>query len=181
MQGKWMILAAGAVLSVGLGAAGCASHESGAQDPVAKRFQGAQAGQEASGSTMDLTDRVTQLAERAATLQQQNQQLSLENERLGKQVSTLEAQLKQTQTELTEANNLLIEMLGELNNWKSDILGFRGEMRQAAKAQLEALLKIMEVLGAEGSVATPAPGAAEPNQPKPGPVGVTEPSKATAQ
>jgi hypothetical protein len=60
---------------------------------------------------------------------------------------SLEARLKQTQKELSEANDLLIEMLSELNTWKSNILGFRGEMRDAAKVQLEALLKVLEILG----------------------------------
>jgi hypothetical protein len=48
----------------------------------------------------------------------------------------------------------LIEMLSELNNWKNNILGFRGEMREAAKAQLEALLKVLEVLGGEMEAGT---------------------------
>ena len=37
----------------------------------------------------------------------------------------------------------------ELNNWKIDILGFRDEIRDAETAQLEALLKILKVLGGE--------------------------------
>jgi chromosome segregation ATPase len=126
---------------------------------------------------MDLTERITQLADKAATLQQQNQQLTEENSRLAKQAAGLEAQLKQTQAELTEANNLLIEMLGELNNWKSDILGFRNEMRGAAKAQLEALLKVLEVLGAEAPASASTPGAADPNQANPNSQGTVESSK----
>ena len=62
---------------------------------------------------------------------------------------TLEPKLQQTQKELAEANDLLIEMRIELNNWKTDILGFRAEMRDAEKTQLEALLKILNVLGGE--------------------------------
>jgi len=69
------------------------------------------------------------------------------------QIAALEAKLKQTQKELGEANELLIEMLTELNTWKSNILGFRGEMRDAAKAQLEALLKVLEILGGEADAA----------------------------
>lgn len=159
------------------GRGGCASQPSGPQDPVAKRFEGAQAGRGGSGAAVDLAERVTQLAEKAATLQQQNQQLTEENSRLAKQSAGLEAQLKQTQAELTEANNLLIEMLGELNNWKSDILGFRSEMRGAAKAQLEALLKVLEVLGAEPPASASVPGAADPNQANPNSQGTAESSK----
>jgi hypothetical protein len=40
----------------------------------------------------------------------------------------------------------------ELNNWKTSILGFRDEMRQADIAQLETLLKILKILGGEVTV-----------------------------
>jgi uncharacterized protein YeaO (DUF488 family) len=54
-----------------------------------------------------------------------------------------------TEKELAEANEFLQQMHVELNKWKSDVLGFREEMRQAQQAQLEALAKILRVLGAE--------------------------------
>jgi hypothetical protein len=37
----------------------------------------------------------------------------------------------------------------ELNNWKTNILGFRDEMRDADKTQLQALLRILKALGGE--------------------------------
>jgi hypothetical protein len=61
----------------------------------------------------------------------------------------LQKQLQQTQKELNEANEIMISMRAELNKWKQDVLGFRDEMRSAEKAQLEALLKIMKVLGGD--------------------------------
>ena len=49
----------------------------------------------------------------------------------------------------------------ELNNWKNDVLGFRGEMQDAQKAQLEALLKILKLMGGEvnqpGNIQTQVP------------------------
>ena len=48
-----------------------------------------------------------------------------------------------------QANDLLIEMRIELNNWKTNILGFRDEMRDAEKEQLKALIRILTVLGGE--------------------------------
>jgi DNA repair exonuclease SbcCD ATPase subunit len=176
MQSQWMKTTVWIVLAAILGA-GCTRVTSARQDPAAKRFEGSQAGLGASGSAVELTERYAQLAEKAATLQQQNQQLTEENARLGRQTETLAAQLKQTQTELTEANNLLIEMLGELNTWKSDILGFRNEMRMTAKAQLEALLKILEVLGAGGGEAGQPSMVPEPNQPRVEAVGAVEPNR----
>jgi hypothetical protein len=67
-------------------------------------------------------------------------------------------------------------MLKELNNWKSSILGFRSEMREAARAQLEGTLKVLEILGGKTEVSAlerlhpgtlnPAPAdAPQPTQP----------------
>jgi chromosome segregation ATPase len=118
--------------------------------PATKRFQDTPLdGRTAVESAIELSEKYATLSDQAATLREENQQLAAENERLREQVTSLEARLKQTQKELTEANDLLIEMLTELNNWKSNILGFRNEMREAAKAQLEALLKVLEILGGE--------------------------------
>lgn len=40
-------------------------------------------------------------------------------------------------------------MQKELTNWKSDVLGFRDEMRKAQKAQIDALTHIVTLLGGE--------------------------------
>jgi chromosome segregation ATPase len=116
----------------------------------AERFQGPREDQPSTAeSMMQLSDQFTVLTGEAVTLRKSNQLLEQENDTLKQQVVALEADLKQTQNELTEANALLMDILGELNTWKSDVLGFRNEMRQAAQAELEALLRILEVLGAE--------------------------------
>jgi len=117
---------------------------------VSKRFQdSAQKGQTAVESAIELSEKHAKLSEEAAVLRQKKQNLTDENRRLKDQLAALEAQLQQTQKELAEANDLLIEMRIELNNWKTDILGFRNEMRDADTAQLEALLKILNILGGE--------------------------------
>ncbi len=100
-------------------------------------------------SAMELSQKHAKLSEEAAELRQQNRDLTVGNRQLQEQVVALEAQLQQTQKELTEANDILMAMRIELNNWKMDILGFRDEMREAETAQLEALLKILKVLGGE--------------------------------
>jgi len=117
---------------------------------TAKRFQDTPLeGRTAVESAIELSEKYARLSDQTIALREENQQLVVENEALQQQIATLEAKLRQTQKELGEANDLLIEMLTELNNWKTNILGFRGEMRQAAKAQLEALLKVLEILGGE--------------------------------
>ncbi len=119
---------------------------------VAKRFQeSAPQIQNPSvvASAMELSKKHVILSEQADVLRQQNRELIVQKQQLKDQVVALEAQLRQTQKELTEANDLLITMRIELNNWKVDILGFRNEIRNAETAQLEALLKILKVLGGE--------------------------------
>ncbi len=120
------------------------------QQQVAKRFQeSAPQSPTAVDSAIELSEKYARLSEGAVLLQQQNEDFVVRNQQLKEQGIALEAQLKQTQKELTEANDLLIEMRIELNNWKTDILGFRDEMRDAETAQLEALLKILTVLGGQ--------------------------------
>jgi predicted nucleic acid-binding Zn-ribbon protein len=87
-------------------------------------------------------------------LRQENQKLIAENRRFRDRIAVLEPELRQAKKELDEANDFLIEMRIELNNWKADILGFRDEIRNADKAQLEALLRILEVLGGEVKLAS---------------------------
>jgi chromosome segregation ATPase len=99
-----------------------------------------------------LSEKYAELCEEAVALREKNQNLIDENSQLKERISVLEADLKKTQKELTEANDLLIEMRIELNNWKMDVIGFRDEIRQAESAQLEALLKILKILGGEVTV-----------------------------
>ena len=124
-------------------------------DVTAKRFQDTPLeGRTAAQSAIELSEKYATLSDQSSSLRQDNQRLTADNETLRQQVASLETKLKQTQKELGEANDLLIEMLTELNNWKSNILGFRGEMRQAAQAQLEALLKVLEILGGQTEAGT---------------------------
>ena len=119
-------------------------------ESVAKRFQeSAPQKPTVVESAMELSKEHAKLSEEAAVLRQKNRDLIARNQQLKDQVVSLEAQLQQTQRELSEANDLLITMRIELNNWKTDILGFRDEIRDAETAQLEALLKILKVLGGE--------------------------------
>ncbi|MBN2182623.1 MAG: hypothetical protein JW715_11985 [Sedimentisphaerales bacterium] len=119
-------------------------------DSVARRFQESTEGNSNPvESAIELSEKYARLSEEASVLRQQNKELVAYNQQLSDKVKSFETQLQQTQKELTEANQVLIEMRVELNNWKSDVLGFREEMRDAETAQLEALLKILHVLGGE--------------------------------
>lgn len=100
-------------------------------------------------SAIELSKKHSQLSEEMVILRQEKQDLLAENSLLKDELATHKAQLRQTQKELTEANDLLIEMRIELNNWKVNVTGFQDEMRKADTTQLEALLKIFELLGGE--------------------------------
>ena len=105
-------------------------------------------------SAIQLSDKYAKLSEEASLLRQQNQGLTSRNRQLEDQVVDIENRLKQTQKELGEANQVLVEMRVELNNWKTDVLGFREEMRSAQTAQLQALMKIIKVLGGDSKIET---------------------------
>jgi chromosome segregation ATPase len=100
-------------------------------------------------SAIELTDKYTRLSEEAVTLRTKNQELETENQRLKTDLKVTQDRMEKAQKDLNEVNDLMVEMRLELNNWKSDVLGFRSEIRDAEKAQLEALVKILKILGAE--------------------------------
>jgi septal ring factor EnvC (AmiA/AmiB activator) len=119
-------------------------------DFVARKFQEPVShGPTAVESAIELSEKYAKLSKDAAVLWQKNQDLVTRNRQLRERVTSLDSQLKQTQKELAEANDFLIEMRIELNNWKTNVLGYRDEMRDAEKAQLEALLEILKILGGE--------------------------------
>jgi len=80
-------------------------------------------------------------------------------------------ELKQARKELDEANAMLREMQTELAKWKADVLGYRDEMRTAQTAQIDALRRILRLLGAEeippAAAAKPPEPAATPAAPAP--------------
>lgn len=119
-------------------------------DVVARRFhESAPRSPTVVESAIELSEKYAALSEKAATLRLENESVVARNKQLETQTATLDGQLRQTQKELAEANDLLIEMRIELNNWKADIIGFRDEMRDAETAQLQTLFRILKVLGGQ--------------------------------
>ncbi|MCK4913497.1 MAG: hypothetical protein KAI59_06570 [Planctomycetes bacterium] len=100
-------------------------------------------------SAIELSQKYAKLSEDISAVREKNKELTTNKKQLEKQLSETKTQLAQAKKELGEANNLLIEMRIELNNWKIDILGFRDEMRDAEKMQLDTLLTILQALGGE--------------------------------
>jgi chromosome segregation ATPase len=100
-------------------------------------------------SAIALSDKYAKLSEEATALRQNKQTIEAENQKLTTDLDNCRAQLEQTKKELAQANDLLLQTRLELNNWKNDVLGFRGEMRDAQKTQLETLYKILKLMGGE--------------------------------
>lgn len=117
---------------------------------TAKRFQqSTPQGPTAVESAIELSEKFAELSKENAALEQRKTELEKINRQLGEDLEKTQTDLEQAEKELTQANQFLVEMRVELNNWKNNVLGFRGEMRNAEKAQLEALLRILTLLGAE--------------------------------
>ena len=109
-------------------------------------------------SAIELSQKVAQLSEQLTALREEKLTLTTEKTQYEARLTELEPKLQQANKELTEANDLLIEMRLELNNWKENVLGFSAEMREADQAQLDALLKILQLLGGEIMTETPNEG-----------------------
>ncbi len=120
-------------------------------DPaVAKRFTDTRSDtQDAVQSAVMWSDKYDELAARYKSLTEENMTLTKENNELKKQLMLIENDLKRTRQELDDANAFLQDMHAELTQWKGDVLGFRDEIRLAQGAQLQALTKILRLLGAE--------------------------------
>ena len=100
-------------------------------------------------SALMWSQRYEDLLAKTENLRETKNTLSVENTDLTYKLTELKAELDQTKAELAQANDFLHEMQMELTKWKSDVLGFRDEMRKAQAAQLEALQRVLRILGAE--------------------------------
>jgi chromosome segregation ATPase len=115
-----------------------------------KRFEEQNSAQaDAIERALEMSEKCAKLSAESAELQKQNENLRQEKQQLNSKLQQTQAELERAQKELSQANDLIMETRVELNDWKSDVLGFREELRQADIAQLETLKKIVELLGGE--------------------------------
>jgi hypothetical protein len=133
--------------------------------------EGEAGNQTAVESALSWANKYAQSMQTVTELQRESRDQQKETQALGQQNVKLQDELAAAQKELKDANTLLIEMRQELTKWKTDVLGFRGEMKEAQQAQLGMLSRVLKVLGSD---ATPAPTLAPTSQP------ATEPACATA-
>ena len=123
-------------------------------------------GETAVENALGWANKYSQAMQTVTAAQQENraqrdkiQALQLDNQKL-------QSDLEAAQKELREANAVLMEMRQELVKWKADILGFRQEMRAAQQAQLQAMGKIVKLMGGElPPLATSQPASASAKEP----------------
>jgi chromosome segregation ATPase len=119
-------------------------------DPASIRFQEPDSqGPTPVETAIEISEKYANALEEASYLREQNSHLTKQNSELNSRLDAADVKLSQTEQELKEANDMLIDMRIELNNWKMDVLSFRDEMRKADKAELQALLEILKTLGGE--------------------------------
>ena len=119
-------------------------------DPtIANRFTSVDEQSLDADSAMKWSERYDDLSAKYMSLAEENIALTKERNELTKRMMALETDLKATKGELDDANLFLQDMHRELTKWKGDVLGFRDELRDADGAQLNALTKILKLLGAE--------------------------------
>jgi hypothetical protein len=129
--------------------------------------EGEPANQTAVESALSWANKYSQSMQTVTELQRESRDQQKEMQALGQQNVKLQDELAAAQKELKDANTLLIEMRQELTKWKTDVLGFRSEMKEAQQAQLGMLSRVLKVLGSD---ATPAP------TPAPAPAAVPAPA-----
>ena len=117
-------------------------------------------------SALAWSEKYSQAVEKLLNAQQDNRKLQESNREASAQISKLQAELDQSQKELGEANAMLMELRQELEKWKKDVLGFRQEMRSSQEAQLEALTKVLKLLGGEVVQPTTQPAGTEAQEVK---------------
>ena len=100
-------------------------------------------------AAMEWAKKYAEASAKRDQLLQENRQLKQKQQTHQQQVTKLKNELGRAEKELAQANSMLLEMKAELEKWKTNILGFRNEMRQSQKAQLDALVRIMTLIGGE--------------------------------
>jgi len=118
------------------------------------------AGQGAVDVALEWSRKYAQATDELLKAQKEIKDLHESNKQLAAQTARTQMQLEQSQKELAEANDMLVELGKELREWKANVLGFRNEMQQAQQVQMDALKKIMVLLG--GEVAGPSKAADKP-------------------
>lgn len=118
-------------------------------------------GKDAAPSTVDTAlewaKKYADEAEKTARLTADNVKLREDMDKLAKELAGLAGDLARAKEQLAQAGEMIKEMDDGLKKWKTDVLGFRQEMLQSHQTQMNAMAKILKLLGGE---VTPTAGTA---------------------
>lgn len=110
---------------------------------------------------LEWSKKYAKAAEQLVEAQKANQQLTEKNKKLLAELAKAQVQLEEAQKELADANEMILQLGKQNREWRKNVLGFREELLQAEKVQLDKLQKIIVLLGGEVPQ-KPKPGAASP-------------------
>jgi len=108
-------------------------------------------------SALAWSQKYAQAVEDLSRQQEANRQLADDKRQLIEQVAATQTKLARAQKELQETNDLLITVRQENEKWKADVLAHRAEILLAHKAEMDALVKVLRLLGGEFTQPEPAP------------------------
>ena len=106
-------------------------------------------------NALEWSQKYARAVEDLSRQQEANRKLADEKRQLNEQIVAAQTELARAHKELQEANDLLIDVRQENERWKADILGHRAEILLAHKTEMDALVKVLRLLG--GEVIQPAP------------------------
>ena len=107
-------------------------------------------------------DRFLKETEKRQKLEDTRRQMEDKNRELTAANTSLAAERDQCKRELEEASAMMIRLNEDLKAWKKDVLGYRAEMRASHQETVQALARVMKLLGAElpgGAARPPTPAA----------------------
>ena len=112
----------------------------------------------------------SEVSSKLTAVERENRSLAEKTQAMQQQLDVTKGQLAAAQKELGEANVMLKDLETRLAKWQENVLGYRQEMREAQKAQMDGLARVIKLLGGEAppaaaGSATGSPGAAAGGHP----------------
>lgn len=111
-------------------------------------------------SAMQWAEKYAQAAKELIVANKRIQEMEKEHKVLQMRLTKAQSENEALKREIRDANAMLAAMKQELKEWRNNVLGFRSEILASQKAQLQAMQRIMQLLG--GEMAQPAGGSAGP-------------------
>lgn len=100
-------------------------------------------------SAMQWAEKYAQAAKELIVANKRLQEMEKEQKALQTRLAKAQSENEALKREIRDANAMLAAMKTELKEWRNNVLGFRNEILASQKAQLQAMQRIMHLLGGE--------------------------------